>query len=145
MYEIWLLSVWDMHCMRYDASPLKLPKIWTVLTMRTIYWISDFSGEFGLRKGHFGVCSCTNITFNDVLRITAKKKDTWLKSLPQNVNETFWVIFANTANLHLKSFSYFCICTLWLDIQQTLIENMKQCIKTGMTRYCEIWPSHQKC
>ena len=24
MYEIWLLSVWDMHCMRYDASPFSL-------------------------------------------------------------------------------------------------------------------------
>ena len=21
MYEIWLLSVWDMNCMRYDATP----------------------------------------------------------------------------------------------------------------------------
>ena len=25
MYEIWLLSVWDMHCMRYDASPPRTP------------------------------------------------------------------------------------------------------------------------
>ena len=44
MYEIWLFSVWDMNCMRYDATPLKVAKIVSFLLSEK--WLDGVYEDF---------------------------------------------------------------------------------------------------